>query len=53
MIVWRMGVASTNEMQHGGAPAMAVVFGSLDALSALEGGLIRRAAAFEKVILVA
>ncbi len=53
MIVCRMGVASTNEIQHGGAPAMAAVFGSLDALSALEGGLIRSTAAFVKVIVVA
>ncbi len=53
MIVWRMGVASTNEIQRGGTPAMAAVVGSLDALSALKGGLIRRAAAIVKVIFVA
>ncbi len=46
-------MASTNEIQRGGALAMATVVGCLDALSALKGGLIRRAAAFVKVIFVA
>ncbi len=46
-----MGVASTNEIQCGGAPAMVAVVGSLDDLGALEGGL--SAAAFITVIFVA